>query len=139
MIFPSSKNGGNTTETTNTSAYFQKRKIGAAVSKGNHCSTIKSRSSNSIISGSVGSSATTASLSTIRSLGLQLYNFSAEIECSLGHADRVDHLVLEILSNTTILLQDQLRAYETRILSLSARNEFQESGSTRLSYSQTAQ
>jgi predicted ATPase len=59
-------------------------------------------------------------------LCLQLYNFSAEIECSLGHVDQVDSLVSEILLNAANL-QDQLSAYETKIHSFSARNEHQES------------
>ena len=60
------------------------------------------------------------------SLCLQLYNFSAEIECCLGHMDKSDQLVDEILANTNEI-QDQLRAYETKIHSLSARNDFQAS------------
>jgi histidine kinase len=59
---------------------------------------------------------------TTYALSQQLYNFSAEMEACLGNARRVDELVEMILNNSRCL-QDQLRAYDTQIYSLSSRNE----------------
>jgi predicted ATPase len=55
-------------------------------------------------------------------LSQQLYNCSAEMECCLGNGTKVDELVETILTNSRCL-QDQLRAYDTQIYSLSSRNE----------------
>lgn len=55
-------------------------------------------------------------------LSQQLYNFSAEMECCLGNAKKVDELAETVISNSRCL-QDQLRAYDTQIYSLSSRKE----------------
>jgi predicted ATPase len=60
--------------------------------------------------------------STTHALSQQLYNCSAEMECCLGNATRVDELVETILIHSRCL-QDQLRAYHTQIYSLSCRKE----------------
>ena len=56
----------------------------------------------------------------------QLYNCLAEMECCLGNTTRVDELCSTILAYSRTL-EDQMRAYDTRIYSLSYRNEMNDS------------
>jgi histidine kinase len=54
-------------------------------------------------------------------LSLRLYHTCTEMEYCLGRFGEVDELVSVVLHNATSL-EDQMRAYETKLVSLSARN-----------------
>jgi predicted ATPase len=59
-------------------------------------------------------------------LSLQLYNSLAEMQCCLGNTSQVDELCETIMKHSRNL-QDQLRAYDTKVYSLSCRNDMHES------------
>jgi predicted ATPase len=63
---------------------------------------------------------------SLYSLCHQLYNCLAEMECCLGNTAKVDELCRTVLINSKSL-EDQMRAYDTKIYSLSYRNEMNES------------